>query len=47
MVEMKEIRNPTILDYPNNPSAKELHFSIPVINKSSLKNKTYTWGTQL
>jgi len=47
-VEMKEIKNPTILDYPNNPNAKDVCFSIPVITNRSyegLKNKTYTWGS--
>jgi hypothetical protein len=29
-VEMKEIHFPTILDYPNNPSAKDIYFSIPL-----------------
>ena len=46
-VEMKEIKNPTILDYPNNPKAKDVCFSIPVFKNRhyvGLKNKTYTWG---
>jgi hypothetical protein len=46
LVEMKQIQNPTILDYPNNPAAQDIYFSIPVITKQSLeclKNKTYTW----
>ena len=43
LVEMKEIKFPTILDYPNNPHARDIYFSIPVINYSSLENKTYTW----
>jgi len=30
-VEMKEIKFPTILDYPNNPNSNELCFSIPII----------------
>jgi hypothetical protein len=29
-VEMKEIQFPTILDYPNNPYAKDISFSIPL-----------------
>lgn len=31
-VEMKEIQFPTILDYPNNPNAKDISFSIPLVN---------------
>jgi mannosyltransferase OCH1-like enzyme len=30
LVEMKEIQFPTILDYPNNPNAKDIYFSIPI-----------------
>ena len=30
-IKMKEIQFPTILDYPNNPNADDIHFSIPVI----------------
>jgi hypothetical protein len=29
-VEMKEIQFPTILDYPNNPNANDIYFSIPI-----------------
>lgn len=43
LVEMKEIQFPTILDYPNNPNAIDIYFSISLINYSSLENKTYTW----
>jgi hypothetical protein len=32
LVEMKEIKFPTILDYPNNPNAGDIHFSIPVVD---------------
>ena len=42
LVEMTEIQFPTILDYPNNPSATDIFFSIPCI--LSLENKTYSWG---
>ena len=31
LVKMIEIQNPTILDFPNNPNAKDIYFSIPVI----------------
>jgi FkbM family methyltransferase len=41
-VEMKEVNFPTILDYPNNPSAVDIYFSIP--SYFSLDNKSYTWG---
>ena len=41
-VEMKEIQFPTILDYPNNPNADDIYFSIPIY--LCLKNKTYSWG---
>jgi hypothetical protein len=41
-VEMKEIQFPTILDYPNNPNADDIYFSIPIY--LSLENKTYSWG---
>ena len=30
LVEMKEIQFPTILDYPNNPNANDIYFSIPI-----------------
>jgi hypothetical protein len=30
LVEMKEIQFPTILDYPNNPNANDIYFSIPL-----------------
>jgi hypothetical protein len=33
-VKMKEIHFPTSLDYPNNPNAHDIHFSIPIINKT-------------
>jgi hypothetical protein len=42
LVETKEIKFPTILDYPNNPNSNDIYFSIPIY--LSLKNKTYTWG---
>jgi FkbM family methyltransferase len=29
-VEMKEFQFPTILDYPNNPNANDIYFSIPI-----------------
>ena len=41
LVEMKEIKFPTILDYPNNPNANDIYFSIPI--HLSLENKTYSW----
>ena len=41
LVEMKEIQFPTILDYPNNPNANDIYFSIP--SYFSLVNKSYTW----
>lgn len=52
LVEMKEIKFPTMLDYPNNPNAPEMHFSIPINNTmnnctnitTNLANKTYSWG---
>jgi len=31
LVDMQEIQFPTILDYPNNPNAVDIHFSIPII----------------
>ena len=31
-VEMKEIQFPTILDYPNNPNARDICFSIPIMS---------------
>jgi len=34
LVEMKEIQFPTILDYPNNPNAEDIHFSVPVITNT-------------
>jgi len=33
LVEMKEIQFPTILDYPNNPRAPDISFSIPIYSK--------------
>ena len=42
LVEMKEIKFPTILDYPNNSNANDIFFSIPIC--LSLENKTYSWG---
>ena len=30
LVRMKEIKFPTILDYPNNPNATDIYFSIPI-----------------
>ena len=30
LIEMKEIKFPTILDYPNNPNTKDIYFSIPI-----------------
>ena len=30
LVEMKEIKFPTVLDYPNNKNVKDIHFSIPI-----------------
>jgi hypothetical protein len=30
---MKEIQFPTILDYPNNPRATDIYFSIPINSK--------------
>jgi hypothetical protein len=30
-IKIKEIKFPTILDYPNNPNADDIYFSIPVI----------------
>jgi lipopolysaccharide biosynthesis glycosyltransferase len=44
-VEIKEIQFPTVLDFPNNPNAKDIYFSIPVSNYTSLVNKKYSWGT--
>jgi FkbM family methyltransferase len=44
LIKMKEIKFPTILDYPNNPNAKEIYFSIPVIKFKSLENTKYSWG---
>ena len=41
LVEMKEIQFPTILDYPNNPNANDIHFSIPIY--LCLEHKSYTW----
>ena len=38
LVEIKEIHFPTILDYPNNPNAPDIHFSIPVIDSDVLEN---------
>ena len=31
LVKMKEIQFPTILDYPNNPNANDICFSIPIL----------------
>ncbi len=31
LVEMKEIQFPTLLDYPNNPNAADIYFSIPIM----------------
>ena len=46
LVQMKEIKCPTILDYPNNPHAQDLYFSIPVcIKLNILDNKSYSWGS--
>jgi hypothetical protein len=42
-VEMKEMQFPTILDYPNNPNATDIYFSIPIPSPLNLKNKIYTW----
>ena len=42
LIKIKEIQFPTIIDYPNNPRAKDIYFSIPIY--SNLKNKTYSWG---
>ena len=42
LIKIEEIQFPTVLDYPNNPNADDIHFSIPIY--LSLENKTYTWG---
>jgi mannosyltransferase OCH1-like enzyme len=33
LIKMKEIQFPTILDYPNNPYATDIYFSIPIHSK--------------
>jgi len=43
LVKMKEIQFPTVLDYPNNPNADDIYFSIPIIFFNGLENKKYTW----
>ena len=42
LVQIKEIQFPTYLDFPNNPSAPDIQFSIAVL--PILENKTYSWG---
>jgi predicted O-methyltransferase YrrM len=41
LVELKEIQFPTAIDYPNNPNAEDIYFSIPFFSR--LDNKKYTW----
>jgi len=43
-VEMKEIQFPTILDYPNNSSTKDINFSIPIVKCKKIENRKYSWG---
>lgn len=40
-VKIKSSLFPTSIDYPNNPNAKDINFSIPILPK--LENKTYSW----
>jgi hypothetical protein len=46
--EMKEIKFPTILDYPNNSNAKDIYFSIPIklntIEINKIENLKFSWG---
>ncbi len=47
LVCVKEIKFPTSLDYPNNPHAQDLLFSIPMQNSFTdlLVNNKYSWGS--
>ena len=46
LVEMKEIKFPTVLDYPNNKNAKDIHFLIPIHSKLQ-KNNPYKFLKKL